>query len=146
MICSKCGKEIYLEEQLDRTTSAIQHSTCPQPTMPNNPESDTPRTDANILGVFSHPHLEYVDSTFARQLERELNETKKVKACLVHGKFEGAVCPVCCKPANAHTATEKQLNNVLCSDLQHCQAENDQLRQQLTILQPDKARQDEQHC
>lgn len=42
------------------------------------PPSNTPETDANILSVFSHPHLEYVNSDFARKLERERNEARQL--------------------------------------------------------------------
>lgn len=43
-------------------------------------ESDTPRTDTAVEGLFNlgkNKFAEYVPATFARQLERELIETRK---------------------------------------------------------------------
>lgn len=53
-------------------------------------ETSTPLTDASIDGVFSNPHYEYVNASFARSLERSLIQARQEAANARNGALDEA--------------------------------------------------------
>lgn len=73
--CIQCGEPAAFPNIVDEPFTCI--SCQNKPTMPN-PESDTPRTDAEVKRDSVFEHDKYIQAEFARQLEQELNNSHQL--------------------------------------------------------------------